>query len=101
MERIVRGSVALLLVIFIPFAAYMLILGASLSSLLLTAERPYAVTLWVSSLLFPFWLWVALKAADRKKRLYPMAASAWAYACIWGGVALGGVPFGRTEIWGW
>lgn len=101
MDRILRGSIALLLVIFAPLAAYMLILGASLASFLLRPDRPYAVALWLSLLLFPFWLWAALKRADRKKLFHAMAASAWAYACVWGGVALGWVPLGRGAIWGW
>lgn len=101
MDRIIRGSVALLLVIFAPVAVYMLILGASLASFLLKPERPYAIILWLSLLLFPFWLWAALKRADRKKVFYTMALSAWAYASIWGGVALGWVPFGLGDVWGW
>lgn len=96
MERAVRVSIALLLVLLAPFAAYMLVLGSSLSQFLLTSERPYATALWLSLLLFPAWLWATLKYARRKKQFYSMAVAAWAYACIWGGVALGWVPFGQT-----
>ena len=100
-ESFTRWSVMALLAPAVLVAYGSVVAGLTFAPLLFRAERPFAISMWLATVLFPIWLLALLMLPRGSERLYPLAAASWLFATAWLVFNLIWVPSSAGGPWGW
>ena len=100
-ESFTRRSLMVLLAPAVLIAYGSVVGGLTFAPLLFRAERPFAITMWLATILFPVWLLALLALSRGSRKLYPLAASSWLFAASWTVINIFWVPSSAGGPWGW
>lgn len=101
LESVTRQSLLALLAPAVLIAFGSVVGGLIFAPILFRAERPFAIAMWLATVLFPTWLLALLALRRGSKSLYPLAAVSWLFAATWVVINFVWAPSSTGRLWGW